>query len=190
VRFVSLDILVTGVRAFECALSSLMSALVHSRRFTAFLVAFFTIIAPLNRSDLLSQLSRIDDRRKSETITGTRAAVPTQRHAHRLHDPAVDRHRTPIRSDRGRRAGFERGIAALLARVPTQEPATAFRTEALPAKRRPFMRNPRSLELLQVGLRPRDRGASLRPWLGRRMRHSLFPPKRFFTASRHRWNAT
>jgi hypothetical protein len=32
-----------------------------------------------------------------------------------LHDPAVDRHRTPVGSDRGHRAGFQRGIAALLA---------------------------------------------------------------------------
>jgi hypothetical protein len=49
VRFVSLDILATGVFAFECALSSLMSAFVHSRRtalpfFFAFLT--FNLLAP------------------------------------------------------------------------------------------------------------------------------------------------
>jgi hypothetical protein len=40
---------------------------------------------------------------------------PPENRRSRLHDPAVDRHRTPIRSNRGHRAGFERGIAALLA---------------------------------------------------------------------------
>ncbi|ODM84190.1 hypothetical protein BLN97_26020 [Bradyrhizobium elkanii] len=52
VRLVAFATLPIGVRAFECALSSLMSFLVHSRRFTAFLVAFFTIIAPFKRSGL------------------------------------------------------------------------------------------------------------------------------------------
>jgi hypothetical protein len=42
VRFVSLDILVTGVLAFECALSSLTSAFVHSRR--AALPFFFGLV--------------------------------------------------------------------------------------------------------------------------------------------------
>ena len=48
-RFVSLDILVTGVLAFECALSSLTSAFVHSRR-TALRFFFdfvtFNLLAP------------------------------------------------------------------------------------------------------------------------------------------------
>jgi hypothetical protein len=39
VRLVVFDILATGVRAFECALSSFMSALVHSRRLPFFLAS-------------------------------------------------------------------------------------------------------------------------------------------------------
>ena len=48
-RFVSLDILATGVLAFECALSSLMSAFVHSRRTALpffFAFATFNLLAP------------------------------------------------------------------------------------------------------------------------------------------------
>jgi hypothetical protein len=49
VRFVPLDILVTGVLAFECALSSLTSAFVHSRRTALpFFFGFvtFNLLAP------------------------------------------------------------------------------------------------------------------------------------------------
>jgi hypothetical protein len=49
VRFVNLEILITGVRAFECVLSSLTSVFVHSRR-TALLFFFafptFNLLAP------------------------------------------------------------------------------------------------------------------------------------------------
>lgn len=50
VRFVSFDILSTGVLAFECAFSSFRSALVHSRRLPFFLatLAFFNSIAPID----------------------------------------------------------------------------------------------------------------------------------------------
>jgi len=44
VRFVSFTILATGVRAFECALNSLTSAFVYSRR-TDFLAVFFVSFA-------------------------------------------------------------------------------------------------------------------------------------------------
>jgi hypothetical protein len=49
VRFVSLDILVTGVLAFECALSSLTSVFVHSRRIALpffFVFVTFNLLAP------------------------------------------------------------------------------------------------------------------------------------------------
>ena len=49
VRFVNLEILITGVLAFECVLSSLTSDFVHSRR-TALLFFFafptFNLLAP------------------------------------------------------------------------------------------------------------------------------------------------
>jgi hypothetical protein len=44
VRFVNLEILITGVLALECALSSLTSIFVHSRRTALlFLPAFLTL---------------------------------------------------------------------------------------------------------------------------------------------------
>ncbi|AJA65396.1 hypothetical protein MA20_35005 [Bradyrhizobium japonicum] len=45
-RLVIFAIFITGVLAFEWTLSSLISAFVHSRRLTLFLVAFFTMNAP------------------------------------------------------------------------------------------------------------------------------------------------
>ena len=52
VRFVSLAIFLTGVRAFECARNSLSSALVYSRR-----TRFFAFLAPQHAPDMRRRVS-------------------------------------------------------------------------------------------------------------------------------------
>src|ERR1700688_4043180 len=71
-RFVSLDILVTGVLAFECALSSLTSALVHSRRTALpFFFGFvtFNLLAPYLMRPRTNTSRGRDNQTKAENRT-------------------------------------------------------------------------------------------------------------------------
>ena len=76
-RFVSLDILVTGVLAFECALSSLTSVFVHSRRTALpFFFGFvtFNLLAPYLMGAVLLTHCRAETTKqnlKNPTITPT-----------------------------------------------------------------------------------------------------------------------
>ena len=79
VRFVSLDILVTGVLAFECALSSLTSVFVHSRRTALpFFFAFvtFNLLAPYFMGAALLTHRRAETTKQRLKITPSRRSHP------------------------------------------------------------------------------------------------------------------
>jgi len=75
VRFVSLDILVTGVLAFECALSSLTSAFVHSRR-TA--LPFFFGFVTFKLVSSLFDGGRVLTHRRAETTKQKLKIAPSR----------------------------------------------------------------------------------------------------------------
>jgi hypothetical protein len=73
VRFVSLDIFVTGVLAFECAFSSLTSAFVHSRRTALpFFFGFvtFNLLAPYLMGLRTNTPQGRDNQTKAKKLTG------------------------------------------------------------------------------------------------------------------------